>query len=113
MEQSGDEGETAAPALRRYRNALEEIERVCDEFAFAGGTMSKRIRAILRKVRRGGHGRTEPLDADEERRRRRVYGLELTDRESGRVLGITGQGYQAWRQRRGLPPWRRRGRRPS
>lgn len=46
------------------------------------------------------------LNDHEEARRREVYELGLTDRESARHLGISPQAYQAWRARRILPPWR-------
>ncbi len=41
----------------------------------------------------------------EERRRREVHQLRLTDREAGRRLGISGQAYNRWRLDRGLPAW--------
>jgi len=89
-----------------YRQAIGEVFRILDDAPESRWT--RRIREVLRRPRRlGGRGNFASLSAEEEARRARVYLFALTDRESGRRLGVTGQAYQRWRRRRGLPAWRR------
>ncbi len=89
--------------------ALREILAVLDEAP--EGLWVRRVRTIARTALRQPHVTGAHLNPKEEADRRAVYDLQLTDREAGRRVGISGQAFQVWRKTRGLAPWRMVGRR--